>query len=229
MKFKMLALAVLASAVTLAACSDDDPAPVTTAQLRAVHLSPNAPNVDILVNGAAVASNVAYLGSTSYLSVPSGPATVQVQPVGSNTNVIDETPTLDADEAYTVLAANFVAQIEAIVLVDDRTAPTTGNVRVRIVHGAPTAPAVDVYVTSPTADLETALPVLTNVTFGTASGYLTLPAATYRIRVTVAGTKTVAIDSGDVPLSSGQVRTVIATDNTGGGVPFGAIILADLN
>ena len=229
MKFKMLALAVLASAVTLAACSDDEP--VTTAQLRAVHLSPNAPNVDILVNGAAVASNVAYLGSTSYLSVPSGPATVQVQPVGTNTNVIDETPTLDADEAYTVLAANFVAQIEAIVLVDDRTAPTTGNVRVRIVHGAPTAPAVDVYVTSPTADLATALPVLTNVTFGVASGYLTLPAATYRIRVTVAGTKTVAIDSGvdGVALASGQVRTVIATDNTGGGIPFGAIILADLN
>jgi hypothetical protein len=227
MKFKMLALAVLASAVTLAACSDDEP--VTTAQLRAVHLSPNAPNVDILVNGAAVASNVAYLGSTSYLSVPSGSTTVQVQPVGSNDNVIDESPTLDADEAYTVLAANFVAQIEAIVLVDDRTAPTTGNVKVRIVHGAPTAPAVDVYVTSPTADLATALPVLTNVTFGTASGYLTLPAATYRIRVTVAGTKTVAIDSGDVPLAAGQVRTVIATDAPGGGVPFGAIILADLN
>jgi hypothetical protein len=229
MKFKMLALAVLASAVTVAACSSDEP--VTTAQLRAVHLSPNAPNVDILVNGAAVASNVAYLGSTSYLSVPSGPATVQVRPTGTSTNVIDETPTLEADEAYTVLAANFVTQIEAIVLVDDRTAPPTGSVRVRIVHGAPTAPAVDVYVTSPTADLATALPVLTNVTFGVASGYLTVPAGTYRIRVTVAGTKNVAIDSGvdGVALSSGQVRTVIATDNTGGGVPFGAIILADLN
>jgi hypothetical protein len=32
-----------------------------------------------------------------------------------------------------------------------------------------------------------------------------------------------------VPLSAGQVRTVIATDEPGGGVPFGAIILKDLN
>ncbi len=227
MKFKMLALAVLASAVTLAACGDDDP--VTTAQLRAVHLSPNAPNVDILVNGAEVATNVAYLDNTDYLSVPSGATTVQVQPVGSNTNVIDASPTLAVDSSYTVLAANFVAQIEAILLTDDRTAPITGNVRVRIVHGAPTAPAVDVYVTGPAADLETAVPVLTNRIFRSVSSYLTLPAGTYRIRVTVAGTKTVAIDSGDVPLASGQVRTVIATDAPGGGVPFGAKILADLN
>jgi len=227
MKFKMLALAVLASAVTLAACSDDEP--VTTAQLRAVHLSPNAPNVDILVNGAQVATNVAYLDNTDYLSVPSGPATVQVRPTGTSTNVIDETPTLAADSSYTVLAANFVAQIEAILLTDDRTAPTVGNVRVRIVHGAPTAPAVDVYVTAPAADLETSTPVLVNRIFRSVSAYLTVPAATYRIRVTAAGTKTVVIDSGDVPLSSGQVRTVIATDAPGNGAPFGAKILADLN
>lgn len=227
MKYKFLALAVLASAVTVAACSDDDP--VTTAQLRAVHLSPNAPNVDILVNGGQVATNVAYLQNTDYLSVPSGATRIQVQAVGSDANVIDESPSLDADAAYTVLAANFLAQIEAIVLTDDRTAPTVGNVKVRIVHGAPSAPAVDVYVGSPAQDLDAALPVLTNVTFGTASGYLPLPAATYRIRVTVAGTKTVVIDSGDVPLASGQVRTVIATDAPGNGAPFGAIILADLN
>lgn len=228
MKYKLLALAILASSVTVAACSDDDD-PVTTTQLRAVHLSPDAPNVDVLVNGNEVASDVAYLQNTGYLVIPSGMTPILVQPVGTNTNVIDASPDLDPDADYTVLAANLVADIEPILLTDDNTPPTSGNVKVRIVHGAPSAPAVDVYVTSPGADLATSTPTLTNITFGVASGYLSVPAGSYQIRVTPTGTTTVVIDSGTVPLGAGQIRTVIATDAPGGGAPFGAIVLADLN
>ncbi len=75
--------------------------------------------------------------------------------------------------------------IEPILLVDDNTPPTSGNVKVRIVHGAPSAPAVDVYVTAPGADLDTSTPTLTNVSFGVASGYLSVPAGSYQIRVTL--------------------------------------------
>lgn len=227
MKFKLLALAVLASAGTVAACSDDDPA--TTTRLRAVHLSPDAPNVDILVRGDQVASDVAYEEYTDYLTIPSGATQILVQPVGTNVNAIDASPDLDENTDYTVLAGNFVAQIEPILLTDDNQAPTAGNVKVRIVHGAPSAPAVDVYVTAPGADLATAVPTLTNVSFGVASGYLSVPAGTYQVRVTPTGTKDVVIDSGSVPLGAGQIRTVIATDAPGGGGPFGAIILNDLN
>lgn len=227
MKFKLLALAMLGMAVTVAACSDDDPA--TTTRLRAVHLSPDAPNVDILVNGDQVASDVAYEENTSYLDIPDGTTEILVQPVGTNVNAINASPDLDANTDYTVLAANLVAEIEPILLTDDNEAPSSGNVKVRIVHGAPSAPAVDVYVTAPGADLATATPTLTNVSFGVASGYLSVPAGNYQVRVTPTGTKDVVIDSGSVALASGQIRTVIATDAPGGGAPFGAIILADLN
>ena len=66
------------------------------------------------------------------------------------------------------------------MLEDDRTAPPAGNVKVRAVHGAPSAPAVDVYVTAPGADLQTATPALTNVPFGAASDYLAGPPVTTR-------------------------------------------------
>ena len=55
------------------------------------------------------------------------------------------------------------------------------------------------------------------------------PAGSYQIRVTPTGSRTVAIDSGTVALTAGQIRTVVAVDNSGGGSPFGAIILKDLN
>ena len=90
-------------------------------------------------------------------------------------------------------------------------------------------PAVDIYVTAPGADLETALPVLTSVEFGDVADYLEVPAGDYQVRVTPAGTKVVALDSGTLTLESGQVRTVIAVDAPGGGAPFDLLVLADLN
>jgi hypothetical protein len=39
----------------------------------------------------------------------------------------------------------------------------------------------------------------------------------------------VAIDSGALTLTAGQIRTAVALDNTGGGGPFGAVVLPDRN
>lgn len=127
---------------------------------------------------------------------------------------------------YTVIASGLVADIAPIVLEDDASTPAPGTVRIRAVHGAP---AVDVYVTAPDADLASATPVLTNVAFGDASDYIDAPAGEYQVRVTPAGTRTVVIDSGALTLTGGQVRTAIAVDAVGGGAPFDLLLLADLN
>ena len=47
--------------------------------------------------------------------------------------------------------------------------------------------------------------------------------------MTPAATKTVVIDSGTLTLGSGEVRTAIAVDATGGGAPFDLLLLEDLN
>jgi hypothetical protein len=49
------------------------------------------------------------------------------------------------------------------------------------------------------------------------------------VRITLAGTRTVAIDSGALTLRSGQVRTAIAVDAPGGGAPFDLLVLEDVN
>jgi hypothetical protein len=225
MKKVLLATLLAALTLSLAACGDDD----GKAQLRVVHASPDAPNVDVSVDGKVVLSNVPYGTASAYLPIKSGSRKVDVAPTGTTTNVIDVTSGFKDKAAYTILAANLVASIEPVALTDDNTPPTSGNVKVRIVHGAPSAGPVDVYVTAPGDDLAAATPTLSAVTFKAASDYLSVPAGSYEIRVTVAGTKTVAIDSGTVALTAGQIRTVVALDAVGGGAPFSALVLADLN
>ena len=230
MKLKLLTLLLAATALT-AACSDDDnnTGPEGESRVRVVHASPDAPSVDVLLDDAKVLSDVPYLASSDYLATSAGDHNLKVNAAGTATTAIDADVTLADGTDYTVIASDLVAEITPIVLEDDNTAPAAGNARVRAIHGAPSAPAVDIYVTAPGADLEAATPVLTGVAFGDVADYLEVPAGEYQVRVTPAGTKTVAIDSGALTLESGQVRTAIAVDAPGGGAPFDLLVLADLN
>lgn len=228
--FRKLALVGVA-ALGLAACSDDnDPiAPVqATAQVRVVHGSPDAPNVDVLVDDATALTNVAYRGASDFLEVASGTRRIRVRATGTATTVIDANVPLDEDGSYTVIATGLLAGIQPLVIRDTLTAPATGQAKVRVVHAAPAAALVDVYVTAPGADITAATPVLTDVPFRGVSNYLSVAAGQYQIRVTTANTTTVAIDA-TVTLTAGQIRTIVATDAVGGGAPLGAIVLADRN
>ncbi len=229
MKLKLLSLLFAASALT-AACSDDDnTGPDGDARLRVVHASPDAPDVDVLVDDAEVLGDVPYLAASDYLDVPAGDRNVKVNAAGTTTTVIDADVTLADGADYTVIASGLLAAIEPIVLEDDNTAPAAGNVKVRAIHGAPSAPAVDIYVTAPGADLEAETAALSAVEFGDIAEYIEAPAGDYQVRVTPAGSKTVVIDSGTLTLVSGQIRTAIAVDATGGGAPFDLLLLEDLN
>lgn len=215
--------------LSLAACSDDDSTGATaTARVRVVHASPNAPAVDVLVDDATALSSVPYRASSDFLSVNAGLRRLRVRAAGTTTTVIDATVSLAAQESYTVLATGLLAGIQPLVVIDTLTAPAAGQVKVRVIHGAPAAAGVDVYVTAPGANIATATPVLTNVPFRGVSNYLTVPAGQYQIRVTPTGTTTVAIDA-TVTFTAGQIRTIVATDAPGGGAPLAPIVLADRN
>lgn len=231
MQVKLLTLLLAAASLT-AACSDDDDnniGPASEARVRVVHASPDAPAVDVLVDGAEVLSDVPYLAASGYLAVPAGSRNLMVNAAGSSTTVIDADVDLADGADYTVIASGVLGSIAPIVLEDDNSAPAAGNVRIRAIHGAPGAPAVDIYVTAPGADLAGETPALTGVEFGDVADYLEAPAGTYQVRITPAGSQTVVIDSGALTLGSGQVRTAIAVDAEGGGGPFDLLLLADLN
>jgi hypothetical protein len=229
MRRSYLAATLAALVLATAACSDDNNSPSSNAQVRVVHGSPDAPAVEVLVDNASVLDSVAYLDASGYLTVPSGTRNVKVNVYGTTTTVINANVAVAKDEAYTVIATNTVAAIEPLVLTDDLTPPAAGNIKLRLVHGAPSVDLVDIYITAPGADITGLTPNLSDVDFKQNSGYLEVAAGDYQVRITPAGTKTVAIDTGALTLAAGQIRTAIAVETAGGGAPFSALLLADAN
>ncbi|HEU5041627.1 MAG TPA: DUF4397 domain-containing protein [Gemmatimonadales bacterium] len=231
MNLKMLSLLVAVGAM-VTACGDDDDngtGPETSARVRIVHLSPDAPEVDVLVDDVAVATDVPYRSFSDYLEVEAGSRNVQIRLSQDGSVVLEDDVVVADGEDYTLLVGNVAADLTLDDLTDDNSPPAAGTARVRLIHGAPSAGDVDIYVTAPGDDLSLATPALTGVAYGDVSSYLDVPAGSYQVRITPTGTRTVVIDTGTLTLASGQVRTGIAVDAEGGGAPYAALLLDDLN
>lgn len=222
MKLKHICACLLVTVVTGCGSNNSD-----EAQVRVLHASPDAPNVDVLIDGAPILENVSYLTASDFLPLDAGHRQVTVTAAGTSRPVIDARVDLADDTSYVIIAAGNLAGISPIVVTADRTPPTAGNAKVRVLHAAPGAPNVDVYVSAPGGDISVSEPTLKNVPFGNISDYLTVPAGQYDLAVTVAGTKTVAISAPGVALESEQVATVAALDAPGGGSPFSLKIVAE--
>ncbi|WP_343772048.1 DUF4397 domain-containing protein [Natronoarchaeum mannanilyticum] len=116
-------------------------------QLRAAHMSPDAPNVDVYVDGDAVLEDVPYRAVSDYLELATGSHDVMITAAGDqDTVVFDETIEL-SDGAYSAVALGELAeenQSFAVELYEDDLSDPGEMARVRLVHTSPDAPAVDV-------------------------------------------------------------------------------------
>jgi hypothetical protein len=233
---KILAASVFS--ISLVACNDDydvveiDVIPTLTADLRIIHAVPDAPTVNVFAGAALLAGleNVDYQVSSPWITVDEGTYGVRVEAnvPGGTADVITASLTLDGEKSYNVLAVGSTTDgtIEPLVVSVDRSAVTPGDVRVQIVHAAPAAPMVDIYVTAPGDDIEAAQPLAT-ASFKDSTGQVEVAGGDYQIRITAAGSKVVIFDSGTVALPADTDLLVAATQNTGTGPSPVTLLVAD--
>jgi hypothetical protein len=196
-------------------------APASTAQVRVVHASADTGAVDVSVNGATVFQNIAFRAATSAAGLASGNSRIQVNPSGTATPAIDVTVPLMLGRDYFAIAAGNSASgtpadqaLSALLIEDEGNAPQAGNVKLRVVHGAPGIPEVNIFVTAPEAALPSA-PTIQALAYrqsAPASGQraLEVTGGSYRIRAVVAGQTAIAFDSGAITLPSGADLLLIA-------------------
>lgn len=113
---------------------------VPDAEIRVLHLSPDAPNVDVFVNDGvpAAIANLPFSSGTGYVALPADTYNFKVSPTGTTPAdaVLDLDLTLDAGVKYTAVAYDEVANITPLALVDDSSGIAAGNIRLQIVHAA---------------------------------------------------------------------------------------------
>lgn len=196
----------------------------TDSCVNILHASPDAPAVDIWVNGEVALSGVEFGAFSGWLALPAGDYQVQVTPAGqgAETAVIDATLTLEAGMGYHVAATGTLSMIEAQVYPADFAQTADGNARVRVIHASPDAPAVDIAVTG--GDV-----LIPGLEFPNGSDYLEVPAGTYDLEVRAAGTTDVALPLPGVTFEAGTVYEVFAVGQLSDGTLNVLVIPSTVN
>jgi len=232
MKFiKLLACAGLVAG--LSACGSDSnnstaapvtpeptPEPLATGQLRVTHASPDAPMVNVYVDGELALADVGYKDSSGNIEVNEGTVSVEVRgliPDGSELSVIGPVDvTISANVRTDVVAWDQLLDgsdinIQAAVINNDIV--DISQVQVTVLHAAPQVADVDIYVTAPGDTLDANTPV--DAGFGDFAGPLELNANTdYRVRITPDGSDVVVYDSGTLSFEAGTELFLVAVENT---------------
>ncbi|MDJ0760178.1 MAG: DUF4397 domain-containing protein [Woeseiaceae bacterium] len=204
----------------------------TQAVVRAVHNATDVPAVDIAAGGAVAIPNLTFPNVSDTIEVPGGTYTIEVAlegqyPAGVAIGPVDLD--FDTGTVNTVVARGTILNddLDASQLAEDTRSVALYS-KVRVFHGASTAPAVDVYLVAPGSTDLSGGPAIAGLDYAASSGFAAVPAGTYDAIVTLAGTETIAIGPAALPeLTNGDVVTVIARDPMMGSEEFGLTLFTD--
>lgn len=80
------------------------------AHVRFVHLAPDAPNVDVVVQGGpTLFSDMEFKEATAFTPVDAGSYTLEVQPVGTDNAAVTATVMLQSGKIYTIFAKGLLS------------------------------------------------------------------------------------------------------------------------
>jgi len=192
-----------------------------TADLRFVLASPDAPGVNILIDGTTVATNMGPGSSTGYIMTTSGSRHIQLEPAtGSTTPILDEKLSIGNLANQTLLITGPVAAIKPIVLTDGGTTAVAGEGNVRVFNASSTIGPSDVYIVPAGTSLTGVKAVATNLSFDQVTGYQAVGAGNYEVFLTTPQSTSVNLATGSLNLAANANQTVVVLDNSAGGSTF---------
>ena len=185
------------------------------ARLQVIHnaADPAAASVDIYVNNALFKDDFAFRTATAFTDVPAGvPLGIGVAPgnsTGPGDIITTFNVTLDAGKTYVAVAngvltpASFAANPDAkstaftLFTTDmgQESSVSASGVDINVLHGATDAPTVDV--------INRGSGILVNdAAYGDMTGYLTVPAASYKLDITPGNDNNTIVASFEADLTS---------------------------
>ncbi len=206
--------------IFLVACNDSDNDNTSSAYVRILHASPDAPNVDVLVDGSQVLVDVSYQQGSGYLKVDAGARDISLRVSGTETIALENTLTLASNGYYSVIAQDNVASLELEVL-DDTSRTGNDSTDLTVVHASTVAGNVDIYVTADGVELP-ATATLENVPFDANASLANVANGDYQVRLTAAGSTDVVYNSSTLAVASDV--TAVAVNSIQGVSPASLLI-----
>lgn len=218
---------LIGAATSLLAASPSQAAPAPAdAVVRAAHLSPTTPGVDVYLspfNGKkstkAWLSNVGYGDVTSYQALTPGLYTVAMRAAGANPAspaMLSWTLNARSGAAYTVAGVGAAPSVRGVVIPDSLTAPPAGQGRVRVIQAASRAPVATVSAT-------TGAVITPRASFASVSDYATLPAGVWDVRAVSASMPSLSATS-PVDIKSGQITSILLLDGKPSGITLRTLV-----
>jgi len=183
----------------------------TDPRVRIGHCSPDAPSVDIHVDGEVAFEDLSFGDMSDYASLPSGSHDVAIAPTGSDDPVLETNVRVEEETSYTVLGTGMLDDLAATVFEDEPGDVPKDKSHVRFIHASPDAPEV-------TISVRDGVDLFQRIRFRKGSEYVPVDEGTYDLDVHPAGETEVVLPLDGVDVSGGSAYTVIAigqvSDNT---------------
>lgn len=181
--------------------------------VRVVHASPDAPAVNVLVDGQPVAENLAFGSATEYLDLAAGDHQVQVVPADSDAAIIDQTVTLEGWTSSILAVTGDLANIQLQQQAVDVTETDPGQARLRLLNADPQGANLGLAIAGSPDTL------VGGTGFPEASDYAGVTPGTYDLEVRNTDSGEVVTTSPGFTVDAGQVYDLIALGASGGGQP----------
>lgn len=213
--------AALSITMMLAACgggSNDDSKQAT---LRLVNATSDVASMNLLMASSSKLSAVAVDTVSSSFSFDAGTYDTDLTSGSATVELLSGSRSYTENTQYTAVAWGSASALKMALLSDTSDAsdaPASGAAVVRMFHAAPDAGALDIYLTTASADLESVSPTVTALAGGSLTSYASIAPGSYRLRITGTGDKSdVRLDQADVVIGN-QARTSLVLQPGSGGV-----------
>lgn len=177
-----------------------------TSIVRAFNASPDAPAVDVYIDGQLVVEDLSFTNFSDYSYLEEGIHTIQVTPGGDvSTVLINKMVDVPDDRIFTIAAVGNLEDIGLLLIEDDiNEVPSTKEATLRVVRLSPNSPAVNVIANNNT--------LFRNINFKESPGYIKVPSGMYDIKIALSENGDVVL-SNKINLKANRIYTIFAIGN----------------
>lgn len=206
---------------------DGDPVP-RTAALRVLHTVASVAAVDVLVDDSAVVASLAHGAVSAWVPLPDGVRAVGFRRAGSDDAVPTHALTLAVGDSLTILTIDSATVLNPWVLTDTGGVVPPGRSKLRALHFAPSAQAIDIWRTQP--DWSTPITFMFPHNYRDVTPYVESDPGGWTVLVSsrhrqngVPVLRDTLLLSDTIRVPAGASRTVIVLDAAGGGLTLQVI------